>query len=62
MNWTTHTVYVDTETGEIIPKRQIELKHYVKINYTSTTQIKNHDYGTKTITWKCERNRQTRLF
>lgn len=61
MLWNTKITYVDIETGEELIKRQIESGHYVKVKKDEKTVVKNKEFGTKFITWRCERNRQTTL-
>jgi len=59
--WKTESMYVDTETGEIILKRRLENGEYVKIK--TTTKYRNDErYKVKTITTECKRSKQQRLF
>jgi len=59
--WKTESMYVDTETGEIILKRRLENGEYVKIK-TTTKYRKDERYKVKTITTECKRSKQQRLF
>jgi hypothetical protein len=59
--WRTESMYVDTETGEIILKRRLENGEYVKIK--TTTKYRNDErYKSKIITTECKRSKQQRLF
>lgn len=60
--WYTISEYVDTETGELIEKKQIENKEYKIRNKTIKYEINNEQhYGTRKITNECTRNEQTRM-
>ncbi len=59
--WKTESMYVDTETGEIIIKRRLESGEYVKLK--TTTKYKNDgNYKIKEITSECRRSKQQRLW
>lgn len=62
MIWTTKTTYVDRETGEQLRKQHIEQNIYIKIKSHVKYEKNSINYGTRHITWECERNNQTRLF
>ena len=54
--WKTESMYVDTETGEIILKRRLGNGEYVKIK--TTTKYRNDErYKVKTITTECKRSK-----
>jgi hypothetical protein len=56
--WTTESIYVDVDTGEIISRKEITNKKYQKIN-------KKINYGrnkSKTITYECKWGGQKELF
>jgi hypothetical protein len=59
--WKTESMYVDTETGEIILKRRLETGEYVKLKST-TKYSKDERYKIKTITSECRKSKQQRLW
>ena len=59
--WKTESMYVDTETGEIIIKKRLENGEYVKIR-SSTKYSNDERYKIKTITSECRRSKQQRLW
>ena len=59
--WKTESMYVDTDTGEIILKRRLENGEYVKIKST-TKYSKDERYKIKTITSECRKSKQQRLW
>lgn len=59
--WRTESMYVDTETGEIIVKRRLENGEYIKIKST-TKYSKDERFKIKTITSECRRSKQQRLW
>lgn len=61
MKWTTFTTYIDKETGEIIRKKEVLKKIYIKLKHTITHEKLNTLYGERHVTWECERNRQIKL-
>lgn len=61
MTWTTRTNYVDIETGEALTENHIKKGQYIKLTVETKYQKTSKDYGFKYNTWKCEKNRQTRL-
>lgn len=60
INWKANTVYVDTETGEIIPKT-IAKRNYIIIKKIKKTYVYKST-GTITYTNECIRSRQIKLF
>jgi len=57
----TESMYVDTDTGEIILKRRLENGEYIKLK--SSTKYKNDEkYRIKTITSECRKSPQQRLW
>jgi uncharacterized SAM-dependent methyltransferase len=59
--WSTESMYVDTETGEIILKRRLENGEYIKLK-SSTKYKTNERHKIKTITSECRKNPQQRLW
>lgn len=59
--WKTESMYVDTETGEIIIKKRLENGEYVKIK-SSTKYSNDERYKIKTITSECRKSKQQRLW
>ena len=59
--WKTESMYVDTETGEIIIKKRLENGEYVKLR-SSTKYTKDERYRIKTITSECRKSSQQRLW
>jgi hypothetical protein len=59
--WKTESMYVDTETGEIIIKKRLENGEYIKVKST-TKYSKNERFKIKTITSECRRSKQQRLW
>ena len=59
--WKTESMYVDTETGEIIIKKRLENGEYIKIK-SSTKYSNDERYKIETITSECRRSSQQRLW
>lgn len=58
--WITTSEYVDTETGEIIAKRQA-LKHYIILRKSKKYDQSKH-YNVTKWTYECGRDPQQKLF
>ena len=59
--WKTESMYVDTDTGEIILKRRLENGEYVKLKST-TKYSRDERFKIKTITSECRKSSQQRLW
>jgi phage antirepressor YoqD-like protein len=59
--WKTESIYVDVETGEIIDKKRILNKEYIKTKTTKYYET-NGNIKSKKITNECRKSRQQRIF
>lgn len=62
MTWKTQVKYFDAATGEQIPKRQVDLGHFLVIKSITKNVKQNEHFGIKHIDKVCERNKQIKLF
>lgn len=63
LKWFTVSEYVDIETGELIPKSEIENGIYYIKNKTKSHEInEQQNYGIRKFINECKRTGQTKLF
>ena len=63
INWTTKSVFVDVDTGEVLPytnERQLKYTNYIIINKIKKTEI-NESNGIVTITNECRHTGQREI-